>query len=33
LDENVRILAFMFGLLRDVSGRFPAEKQCAVLGP
>src|SRR5260370_4908587 len=32
-DENVRILAFMFGLLRDVNFRFPEGKQSAVLGP
>src|SRR5713226_414536 len=31
-DENVRILALMFGLLRDVSFRFPVEKQSEVLG-
>src|SRR5216684_1836591 len=32
-DENVRILDFMLGLLRDVPFRFPVGKQSAVLVP
>jgi hypothetical protein len=32
-DENIRILVFMFGLLRDVNFRFPVGKQSAALGP
>jgi hypothetical protein len=32
-DENVRILAFMFGLLRDVHLRSSVEQLSAGLGP